>query len=215
MIKFKLTILSILTLLLFSCTSSESSENKISSETEPTNYAETPVNAPANNDSQASSVLPQRHEPITTEEKKYNGDGSVTVTRITTDGVEVKKSDETFFPNDVNDSIRAPGKEFVTSNFDEAYNYARKAYLSSEDVEIASEYLKKAMSYFEDAESDADDVSCDDARSSASDGYSYAKKGYNETDPSEIESFAKKAMNEAENGKSAMGDCKRNKERGF
>ena len=154
--------------------------------------------------------MPQRHEPVTTEQKKYNDDGSVTVTKTTTDGVDIRTSEETFFSNGNLNPVGNTNRNFKTSNFDEAYNFARKAYLNYEDIDTAIDYLKKAMSYFEDAESDAGDVDCDDAKSSASDGYSYAKKGYNETDPSEIERFAKKAMNEAEDGKNAMEDCKSN-----
>lgn len=208
MLKLKLTALTILSVLIFSCGSKETSETETASQTQSINAAEPASNYTENNAGTSSS--PVRSEPITTEEKKYNDDGSVTIIKTTTDGVETQKSEETFFPNDGRQIIGGSRKNYSTSNFEEAYSYARKAYQNASDVETANDYLKKAMSYFEDAESDADEADCDDAKSAASDGYDYSKKGYNETDPDEIERFAKKAMNEAEDGKSAMEDCKRN-----
>ncbi|SHE46202.1 hypothetical protein [Pedobacter caeni] len=210
MIGFKLSILIIASTLLLSCSDNDnkSSNARTAVQTQPASSASADYSL-AEPGVQSSSFLPTRHEETMTKEKKYNPDGSVTVTTITTDGLETKKTEETLFPNVDASSGITNEKQYITDNFSEAHDYARKAYLNATDVENANDYLKKAMSYFEDAESDANEVDCDDAQSSAADGYSYAKKGYNETDPGEIERYAKKAMNEAEEGKNSMEECQR------
>lgn len=205
MLQSKLTTLLILSTVLLSCTSKNNDANQETVTTDSRTVEMPTIPEPEVN---TITILPSRHEPVTTQEEKVNGDGSITTTTVTTDGVDTRKTENTSFPN----SYTSDGttKDYSTNNFEEAYIYARKAYVNSTDVETANDYLKKAMSYFEYAGSDADDVNCDNAKSSASDGYVYAKKGYNETDPGEVERYAKKAMNEAENGKNAMEDCKRN-----
>ncbi|UQA76715.1 hypothetical protein K2F45_06900 [Sphingobacterium siyangense] len=145
-----------------------------------------------------------RHEPVTTEEEIQNLDGSTTIRTTTTDGVNISTSEKTVTANSYGSNSLSSSDRYA---FEEAYNYARKAYRGPDDVETAQNYLKKAMNYFSDAERYANNLQCQRAASNTSDGYSYAKKGYHSDSPDDIESYAKKAMNYAETALNELEDC--------
>lgn len=86
----------------------------------------------------------------------------------------------------------------VKSYANNAYSYFKKAYNAS-SLEDGQSYAKKGMNEASNAEYEANrsKCDCDDAESEASSAYSYGKKAYNSDSLSDLQYYAKKAMNSA------------------
>lgn len=204
-------IILIVTTIISSCSSRTNQETDQSTESQ--HYTEQPSvqyqeQAPQKEQSKTEQMRDPleglRHEPITETKRTVNPDGSITEYSTTTDGVNTSTSTKTYTPNTYS---RSSDNNKV--DFEEAYEYAKKAYRNSDDIDYAQDYLKKAMSAFSNAETKANNIDCSNATWSASDGYSNAKKGYNSDTPEDIEYYAKKAMNNAEEGISYVENCER------
>jgi hypothetical protein len=93
-----------------------------------------------------------------------------------------------------------------TSNIEEAYDYAKKAYYA-DNLGDLQDYIKKAKSYAEDAQSDFGDCNCSEAESASDDCYSYARKSLNSNDFNEAKEYARRAMRYAEDAENEVSNC--------